>query len=140
MKTLQYLFALCFLAQTSALLVQPRVASPALRSRAPAATMQFGGKPEREGLTRDNEPDEFFSTNMDDMSDEEKLKSPVVIGGACGGTRWCKWFRRIRCVRLAILLFSASTSSQYRSRSPYRTFHRRSYRPGLLPVSKPRGS
>ena len=98
MKTLQYLFALCFLAQTSALLVQPRVASPALRSRAPAATMQFGGKPEREGLTRDTEPDEFFATNMDDMSDEEKLKSPVVIGGACGGTRWYKWFRPIRCV------------------------------------------
>ena len=45
--------------------------------------MQFGGgKPERDGLTRDSEPDEFFATNMDDMSDEEKLKSPVVIGGA----------------------------------------------------------
>ena len=47
-----------------------------------APRMQFGGgEPERKGLTRDNEPDEFFSTNMDDMSDEEKLKSPVVIGG-----------------------------------------------------------
>ena len=40
---------------------------------------QFGdGGPK---LTRDSEPDEFFSTNMDSMSDAEKLKNPVVIGG-----------------------------------------------------------
>ena len=72
-----------FVSSASSLLVQPRfaVSTPAA-ARALRATMQFGGKPEREGLTRDNEPDEFFSTNMDDMSDEEKLKSPVVIGGS----------------------------------------------------------
>ena len=40
---------------------------------------QFGdGGPK---LTRDSEPDEFFSTNMDSMSDADKLKNPVVIGG-----------------------------------------------------------
>ena len=40
---------------------------------------QFGdGGPK---LTRDSEPEEFFSTNMDSMSDAEKLKNPVVIGG-----------------------------------------------------------
>ena len=45
--------------------------------------MQFGGGPDTEpkGLSRDNEPDEFFATNMDDMSDAEKIRSPVVIGG-----------------------------------------------------------
>ena len=40
---------------------------------------QFGdGGPK---LTRDSEPEEFFSTNMDSMSDADKLKNPVVIGG-----------------------------------------------------------
>ena len=79
--------------------------------RVPASPVcQFGGKPDTEpkGLSRDSEPEEFFATNMgahaaayvphvlaaspyvcalvahgcaDDMSDAEKLKSPVVIGG-----------------------------------------------------------
>ena len=77
--------ALCLLAllvvqEASSLLVQPRMAAPAplLRRAGVAPAMQFG-KPEREGLAR-NEPG-TFSTNMDDMTDEEKLKSPVVIGG-----------------------------------------------------------
>lgn len=66
-----------------ALQLQPatRVAT---QLRVPAAPVcQFGQKPDTEpkGLTRDNEPEQFFATNMDDMSDEEKLKSPVVIGG-----------------------------------------------------------
>ena len=77
------LVVLAFLvASCSSLLVQPRLAQPRGALRAGTAKMQFGGgKPERQGLTRDSEPDEFFSTNMDDMSDAEKLKSPVVIGG-----------------------------------------------------------
>jgi len=51
--------------------------------RASLPLCQFGGPPDTEprGLTRDNEPENFFSTNMDDMSDAEKLKSPVIIGG-----------------------------------------------------------
>ena len=77
------LVVLAFLvANCSSLLVQPRLAQPRGTLRAGVAKMQFGGgKPERQGLTRDSEPEEFFSTNMDDMSDAEKLKSPVVIGG-----------------------------------------------------------
>ena len=45
--------------------------------------MQFGGGPpsEQQGLSRENEPEEYFKTNMDDMTDAEKIKSPVVIGG-----------------------------------------------------------
>mmetsp|Transcript_16959 Transcript_16959/g.28271 ORF Transcript_16959/g.28271 Transcript_16959/m.28271 type:complete len:108 (-) Transcript_16959:482-805(-) len=43
--------------------------------------MQFGNSDGPKGLSRDSEPEEFFKTNMDSMSDEEKLKSPVVIGG-----------------------------------------------------------
>lgn len=50
--------------------------------RALAPRMQFGGGDDQpRGLSRDNEPEEFFSTNMDDMTDEEKLKSPTVIIG-----------------------------------------------------------
>jgi len=67
----------------SAFTLQPKMAvAPQPRALRAAAAMQFGGgSPERDGITRDNEPDEFFATNMDNMSDEEKLKSPVVIGG-----------------------------------------------------------
>ena len=38
--------------------------------------------PSHNGLCRALPPvQEFFSTNMDSMTDEEKFKSPVVIGG-----------------------------------------------------------
>ena len=78
-KSLSLLFVL--LVTCSALQLAPGgIATRAGAPRCARARAQFG-KPERDGLTRDNEPDEFFSTNMDSMSDEEKFKSPVVIGG-----------------------------------------------------------
>ena len=40
------------------------------------------GEPERASLTRDSEPDEFFSTNTDKMSDADKL--PIAIAGLVG--------------------------------------------------------
>ena len=43
---------------------------------------QLGGEQERQKLTRDSEPDEFFSTNTDKMSDEEKI--PIAIAGLVG--------------------------------------------------------
>jgi hypothetical protein len=43
---------------------------------------QLGGEQERKKLTRDSEPDEFFSTNTDKMSDEEKI--PIAIAGMVG--------------------------------------------------------
>lgn len=106
-----FLFAL-LAAPTVALLVQPRVAAPAplraLRSARPS--MQFGGgDPERKGITRDTEPDEFFATNMDDMSDEEKLKSPVVIGGLI--------------ILIAPFLVGAIALQFYRVRYPASTLH-----------------
>ena len=61
---------------SSAFVLQPRLATPQSTNRVSVA-MQFKGPDKPGGLTRDNEPEEFFSTNMDDMSDEEKLKSPV---------------------------------------------------------------
>lgn len=42
----------------------------------------LGIDPERKKLTRENEPDEFFSTNTDKMSDEEKI--PIAIAGLVG--------------------------------------------------------
>lgn len=39
----------------------------------------MGGDEDPKPLTRDNEPEEYFSTNMDKMSDEEKL--PIAIAG-----------------------------------------------------------
>ena len=78
LRELALLLALC--APAEALLVQPRLAVlPRVSPRNAMPRMQFGDPGQRP--TRDNEPEEFFKTNMDDMSDEEKLKSPVVIGG-----------------------------------------------------------
>ena len=37
------------------------------------------GEQERTKLTRDSEPEEFFQTNTDKMTDEEKL--PIAIAG-----------------------------------------------------------
>ena len=81
-----FLLAVALVAQADALLIQPSVKQLApLRAARASPFMQFGGgkKPNTEpkGLTRDNEPEEFFATNMDDMSDAEKIRSPVVIGG-----------------------------------------------------------
>mmetsp|Transcript_11766 Transcript_11766/g.15352 ORF Transcript_11766/g.15352 Transcript_11766/m.15352 type:complete len:97 (+) Transcript_11766:110-400(+) len=39
----------------------------------------FMGDPERPKLTRDSEPEEFFATDMDKMSDEEKI--PIALAG-----------------------------------------------------------
>ena len=39
----------------------------------------FGEGEEPKKLTRESEPDEYFSSNMDKMSDEEKL--PIALAG-----------------------------------------------------------
>ena len=76
------LLVLAALAPALSLLVQPRLAISAVAPMRARPSMQFGGgKPEKQGLTRDNEPDEFFKSSFDDLSDAEKLKSPAVVGG-----------------------------------------------------------
>jgi hypothetical protein len=47
----------------------------------PSATLQaiFDDPDAPKSLSRDTEPDDFFSTNMDKMSDSEKL--PLALGG-----------------------------------------------------------
>lgn len=43
----------------------------------------FGeGDGEQKKLTRDNEPEDFFATNTDKMTDEEKI--PIAIAGMVG--------------------------------------------------------
>jgi len=37
---------------------------------------------ERKALTRDSEPEDFFATNTDKMSDEEKI--PIAVAGLLG--------------------------------------------------------
>ena len=45
--------------------------------------MGFGAPdPDQKRMTRENEPDEYFVTNTDKMSDEEKL--PIAIMGLVG--------------------------------------------------------
>jgi hypothetical protein len=55
-------------------------------SSSPPATplnMGFGAPdPDQKRITRENEPDDFFSTNTDKMTDEEKL--PIAIAGLVG--------------------------------------------------------
>jgi len=43
---------------------------------------QLGGEQERKKLTRDSEPDDYFVTNTDKMTDEEKI--PIAIMGLVG--------------------------------------------------------
>jgi hypothetical protein len=39
----------------------------------------FGGDEDAKKLTRDNEPEQYFATNTDKMSDQEKI--PIAVGG-----------------------------------------------------------
>ncbi len=70
--------ASAFAPQPSHLLTSSRTAP----STSTTQIYQLGGEPERKKLTRDSEPDEFFSTNTDKMSDEEKI--PIAIMGLVG--------------------------------------------------------
>lgn len=66
--------------------VRSELSSPAgvAASRPPTRLHQFGEEDnrERKGLTRESEPDEFFSTNTDKMTDAEKI--PIAIAGLVG--------------------------------------------------------
>ena len=52
---------------------------PAVSTPKTAPLHMFGEGEEPKKLTRDSEPDEYFSSNMDKMSDEEKL--PIALAG-----------------------------------------------------------
>ena len=76
---------LAILATASAFAPQPNhILSRSTTSTTPTTTQiyQLGGEQERKKLTRDSEPDEFFSTNTDKMTDEEKI--PIAIMGLVG--------------------------------------------------------
>uniref|UniRef100_A0A7S4MDA1 Photosystem I reaction center subunit VIII n=1 Tax=Prymnesium polylepis TaxID=72548 RepID=A0A7S4MDA1_9EUKA len=72
---------LCLLAVANGLQLSPALGTSTPRlavRRAVGPSCQFGEPENKGGLTRDNEPEEFFKTNMDDMTDAEKLKLPGV--------------------------------------------------------------
>ncbi|KAL9186682.1 hypothetical protein ACHAXT_005920 [Thalassiosira profunda] len=52
------------------------------RASSPLNMGLLSGDDAPEKLTRENEPDEFFSTNTDKMSDQEKI--PIAIAGLVG--------------------------------------------------------
>jgi hypothetical protein len=59
------------------------VRSSSSSSSSSPLNMGFGAPdPDQKRMTRDNEPDEYFVTNTDKMSDEEKL--PIAIMGLVG--------------------------------------------------------
>ena len=72
------MFTALFAAYASAFVTQSRNLSA---NKVAPMKMGFGlgDEPERPRLTRETEPEEFFATDMDKMSDEEKL--PVAIAG-----------------------------------------------------------
>ena len=59
------------------------VRSSSSSSSSSPLNMGFGAPdPDQKRMTRENEPDEYFVTNTDKMSDEEKL--PIAIMGLVG--------------------------------------------------------
>mmetsp|Transcript_21244 Transcript_21244/g.36271 ORF Transcript_21244/g.36271 Transcript_21244/m.36271 type:complete len:100 (+) Transcript_21244:83-382(+) len=78
------LSVLAIIAMASAFTPQPTTPLTTLRTTPSSTTQiyQIGGEPERQALTRDTEPDDFFVTNTDKMSDGEKL--PIAIMGLVG--------------------------------------------------------
>ena len=82
LRSLLVLLAIAAAATAFSPSASSRVLSTSRTTAAPPLKMGFGVDPEREKLTRDTEPDEFFSTNTDKMTDEEKF--PIAIAGLIG--------------------------------------------------------
>jgi hypothetical protein len=88
MNRLTYIFALLATVLISTNAFAPSTPLTTVSSRTTSAVtskttvnMAFGGGEDDNftPLTRENEPDEYFSSKMDEMSDAEKL--PIALGG-----------------------------------------------------------
>ena len=79
---------LSFLLLTAATAFTPTATHSVTRASSPAVRTSvimkegLGIDPERKRLTRENEPDEYFVTNTDKMTDQEKI--PIAIAGLVG--------------------------------------------------------
>ena len=80
------LFLIFFISTTSGFAPSNTLTVSSQRSIASSSTIPkttaqlvFGGDEERKPLSRENEPKEFFSTNTDKMSDQEKI--PLALAG-----------------------------------------------------------
>eukprot|EP00531_Pseudo-nitzschia_arenysensis_P003178 CAMPEP_0116149062 /NCGR_PEP_ID=MMETSP0329-20121206/18721_1 /TAXON_ID=697910 /ORGANISM="Pseudo-nitzschia arenysensis, Strain B593" /LENGTH=105 /DNA_ID=CAMNT_0003645299 /DNA_START=60 /DNA_END=377 /DNA_ORIENTATION=- len=75
--------AIAFLAsESSAFAPSSQISSTAYATSTTPLMGVFDGEQERQALTRESEPEEFFSTNTDKMSDEEKI--PIALAGLAG--------------------------------------------------------
>mmetsp|Transcript_3423 Transcript_3423/g.8141 ORF Transcript_3423/g.8141 Transcript_3423/m.8141 type:complete len:106 (-) Transcript_3423:274-591(-) len=75
--------AIAFLASgSSAFAPSSQISSNACATSTTPLFGAFDGEQERTALTRDSEPEEFFATNTDKMSDEEKI--PIALAGLAG--------------------------------------------------------
>jgi|EP00979_Chaetoceros_neogracilis_P009447 hypothetical protein len=85
MNRLTYIFAVLatILISTNAFAPSTSFTVSSKTANAPVSktTVFLGLGPDDESkrMTRENEPDEYFSSKMDDMSDSEKL--PIALGG-----------------------------------------------------------
>ena len=59
----------------------PLLSSPTSRCLSTIKPVNIFPEQEKEKLTRDNEPDQYFRTNLDDKSTKEKLNDPLVLIG-----------------------------------------------------------
>ncbi|CAB9500452.1 expressed unknown protein [Seminavis robusta] len=73
------LVCLAYLSTASAFAPKALVTPTATRTMTQVYMGVFDGEQERQQLTRDSEPEEFFQTNTDKMSDGEKL--PIALAG-----------------------------------------------------------
>merc|ERR1712238_301540 len=75
-----FVIGICYLAlDSSALSHRSYIARDAATRGATSLMGLLDGEQERNALTRESEPEEFFATNTDKMSDEEKL--PIALAG-----------------------------------------------------------
>jgi hypothetical protein len=79
-----FLLLAVIIATASAFAPQPSQLLQSRSRRSPYKTQiyQLGGEQERKKLTRDDEPEDYFRTNTDKMTDEEKF--PIAIAGLVG--------------------------------------------------------
>ena len=81
--SLSFIIALFVAASTSAFIVKPSATSLAKQQNVKSLNMIFGGEGEEpQKLTRENEPEDYFQTNLDKQTDEEKL--PIALIGLVG--------------------------------------------------------
>lgn len=87
MRSLLTLFVIASMATafSPSMRLSPRTTTTTTTTIAPSSALHMGfgaPDPDQKKLTRENEPDDYFKTNTDKMSDAEKI--PIAIAGLVG--------------------------------------------------------